>query len=104
MKSNESSLLRIIFLVTVSPVGLYCFSVMAAGSCRLVVLSITQASVQETSSSLSVKVVLLGGSVVLQDAEIKSKSMSESKNLSKLIFFILLSSHRIVFFYIFWLS
>ena len=86
MKSNESSLLRIIFLVTVSPVGLYCFSVMAAGSCMLAVVSVIQASVQDTSSSLSVIVVLLGGSVVLQDAEIKSKSMSESK----IMFFILL--------------
>ena len=69
-----------------SPVWLVCFSVMAAGSCMLAVVSVIQASVQDTSSSLSVIAVLLGGSVVLQDAEIKSKSMSESK----MMFFILL--------------
>jgi hypothetical protein len=69
---------------------------MAAGSCMLAVVSVIQASVQETSSSLSVKVVLLGGSVVLQDIEIKIKSMSKSE--IELMFFIFLPLHRIGFF------
>ena len=41
-----------------------------AGSCMLFVLSCSQASVQETSSSLRVSDILAGGSVVSQEIEI----------------------------------
>jgi hypothetical protein len=56
---------------------------MAAGSCMFAVVSVIQASVQDTSSSLSVIVVLLGGSVVLQDVDSKIRVSSASEVMCK---------------------
>ena len=63
-----------------SPFGLVCFSVMVAGSGRLLVVSVIQASVQLTSSSLN---LLSGGSAVSQDMQqIRSRAIMKNKKLN----------------------
>lgn len=66
---------------------LFLYRFIVAGSCRLVVVSCNQASVQLTSLSASASVWLPDGSVVLQLAA-KSKSEIKSRKESEIFFFI----------------
>ena len=79
MYRRVSVLFRFIVII----IWLFCFSVRVVGSWRLVVANSIQASVQLTSSSLSVNDLLSGGSAVSQDMQqIRSRAMMKNKKFN----------------------